>query len=420
MARRPSARSTQRAPIIPSSRCSGIARNRGKGAALRTGLEHAGESGFTHALLVDADGQHDPRAFPELLAAARAQPEALVLGVPVFGADAPKSRLRGRKLSIWCARLETLSRAIPDPLCGLRCVPLAPARALLAEQPCGDRMEFDPQFAVRMVWAGTPIASVPVRVHYPAGGVSHFHMLRDNARLTWMHTRLILGMLPRAPALLARRRAAPVAWYAKPERGARLALAFIVFVYRHVGRWLAEQLLHPIVAYFFLTDASARAASRAYLERLYAVAPEALGTAPTARHVHRHLLEFGFVTLDRIGFFVGRPDDFEMDLTGVEHALQPVREGQGVMVLGAHLGSFEAMRVLAGRSPVGVTVLMHEANARRIAGLVDALEATRSRAAGRVRILQVVPGSFDHLVAARRQVQAGWRRRGARRSPAAG
>ena len=80
--------------------------------------------------------------------------------------------------------------------------------------------------------------------------------------------------------------------------------------------------------------------------------------------------------------------------------------GRGILLLGAHVGSFEAMRLLAGYSPVGVTVLMHEANAARIAGLVDQLERLRPRA-GRVRIVEVVPGSFTHLLAARDQVAAG-------------
>ncbi len=375
------------------------ARNQGKGAALRTGIFAARDAGFTHALLVDADGQHDPGAWPALLAAARRQPNALVLAAPIFGADAPASRLRGRKLSVWCARLETLSRDISDPLCGLRCVPVAAAAALLARRSCGDRMEFDPEFAVRMAWEGTPIVNVPALVHYPKGGVSHFRLLRDNARISWMHTRLIAGMLLRAPRLLRRRRARTSAWWNKPERGARLGLRCVVLVYRLAGRWLAGALVHPVVAYFFATDAAARAASRSYLERV-------TGAPAPTRDVYRHFLEFGRATLDRLGFFLGSEGDFALEVDGIEHMRRFTQHGQGVVLLGAHVGSFEAMRLLAGQSPVGVTVLMHEANAARIASVVDQLERIRPRA-GRVRIAQVTPGSFSHLIAARKQVAAG-------------
>ncbi len=378
-------------------------RNRGKGAALRTGLTAAERAGFSHALLVDADGQHDPAAWPALLAAARAHPDALVLAAPLFGADAPASRLRGRKLSIWCAHLETLSRAIADPLCGLRCVPIAAANAVLARHPCGDRMEFDPELAVRMDWAGVPIVNVPARIDYPTGGVSHFRLLGDNARISWMHTRLIAGMLLRAPGLLWRRRqrreAARATWWSKPERGALLGMRIVVLAYRVAGRWLALLLLHPIVAYFFATDAASRRASRDYLARV-------LPRPPRTRDVYRHFLEFGRATLDRVGLFLSPEGDFALERDGMEAMWRFTRNGRGIVLLGAHVGSFEAMRLLAGFSPVGVTVLVHEANARRIAGLVESLERIRPRA-GRVRIVEVVPGSFSHLIAARQQVADG-------------
>jgi predicted LPLAT superfamily acyltransferase len=372
------------------------ARNCGKGAALRTGLFAAQEAGFTHALLVDADGQHDPAAWPALLSAARAQPDALVLAAPIFGEDAPASRLRGRKLSIACAHLETLSRAIADPLCGLRCVPVAAACALLAEHGCGDRMEFDPEFAVRMAWAGVPIVNVPARVDYPNGGVSHFRVVRDNARISWMHTRLIAGMLLRAPRLLGSGR---VRWETKPERGAALGLRLVVAAYRLAGRWLARALVQPVVAYFFATDAAGRRASRAYLARV-------LPHPPRTRDVYRHFLAFGHATLDRLGFYLGRERDFVLERDGMEAMWRFTRNGRGIVLLGAHIGSFEAMRLLAGESPVGVTVLMHEANARRIAGLIDSLERLRPRR-GRVRIVEVTPGSLAHVIAARKQVEAG-------------
>ena len=391
--------------------------NRGKGAALRSGVFAARDAGFTHALFVDADGQHDPEAWPALLAAARAQTQALVLAAPIFGADAPASRRWGRKLSVWCAHLETLSREIADPLCGLRCVPLAAAATLLTRNLCGDRMEFDPEFAVRMAWAGTRIVNVPARIHYPASGISHFRLLRDNARVSWMHTRLIAGMLRRAPQLLRKEGGSPRAiaqrrfaaggravrssgaWWSKPERGTVLGLRLLVLAHRVAGRWLAGALVHPIVAYFFATDATARAASRAYLTRVMA-------TPPRARDVHRHFLEFGRATLDRLGFFLGGETDFALEVGGLEHMRRFTHDGQGVVLLGAHIGSFEAMRLLAGYSPVGVTVLMHEANAARIASMVDRLERLRPRA-GRVRIAQVTPGSFSHLISARKQIDAG-------------
>jgi glycosyltransferase involved in cell wall biosynthesis len=185
-----------------------LPQNSGRGAALRHGYFLAARRGFTHAIQLDADGQHRPADVPLLLAAARARPDALVLGVPDFEGAMPLSRRYGRLLSSFWVWVETLSVAIRDPLCGLRCLPLASTVALLARSPLGDRMDFDPEIIVRLHWAGVPMVNVPVRVRYFADGVSHFRPLRDNALISWAHTRLVFGMLWRLPRLLARPRGA--------------------------------------------------------------------------------------------------------------------------------------------------------------------------------------------------------------------
>ena len=178
--------------------------NGGCGAALKTGYRLADQLGFTHVLQLDADGQHDPAAIPSLLSAARKNPEALVLGAPVFDRTAPWGRLLGRRISIACVWLETFSTAIRDPLCGLRCLPLEPTLRILRQSPCGDHMEFDPEIIVRLVWSGVPVINVGVNVRYFEDGVSHFAMVRDNARISWLHTRFIIRALSKLPAQIIR------------------------------------------------------------------------------------------------------------------------------------------------------------------------------------------------------------------------
>jgi glycosyltransferase involved in cell wall biosynthesis len=180
--------------------------NRGRGAALRHGYLTAAQRGFSHAVQLDADGQHCAADIPRLLAHARARPDALVLGRPHFDDSAPRARRYGRQLSRVWVHVETLSLAIGDPLCGFRCVPLEPVAHLLARWPLGDRMEFDPELAVRWVWQGWPVINVPTRVVYPPGGRSHFRLFEDNARITLTHTRLVFGMLPRLLRLRRRQR----------------------------------------------------------------------------------------------------------------------------------------------------------------------------------------------------------------------
>lgn len=178
--------------------------NGGKGAAVKDGLRWAAELGFSHALQVDADGQHDLERLPALLDEARAHPEAVVCAEPRFSADAPASRRRGRALTNFWIAVNTLSRSIPDGMCGLRAYPLAATLPLLGA--CGDRMDFDPELLVRLRWKGLALRFQPVAVRYPEGGRSGFRLVEDNALISWMHTRLFFGMLWRAPGLLLRRR----------------------------------------------------------------------------------------------------------------------------------------------------------------------------------------------------------------------
>jgi glycosyltransferase involved in cell wall biosynthesis len=193
------------AAAFPWVRVERRSRNGGRGAALRTGYRLAVRLGFTHAIQIDADGQHAAGDVPVFLEASRCHPDALVLGIPIFDRDTPRGRRYGDWISRFWVWLETCSLAIRDPLCGFRCVPLEATSRLLERVRCGDHMDFDPEIAVRLVWEGVPVVSVPTRIRYPADGISHFHMFRDNVRISWLHTRLFLGMFPRSPRLLARR-----------------------------------------------------------------------------------------------------------------------------------------------------------------------------------------------------------------------
>ena len=185
-----------------------LPRNVGKGAAVLHGITQAAAQGFTHALTMDSDGQHPAHLIPQFMAASQAQPAAMVLGVPVFAADAPRLRVNGRKVSNGWADLETLWAGIGDSLFGFRVYPIGPLREVMAGQRWMRRFDFDPEAVVRMCWRGVKPINLPATVRYfrpDEGGVSHFNYLRDNLLLSWMHGRLLLGFVLRLPMLLARR-----------------------------------------------------------------------------------------------------------------------------------------------------------------------------------------------------------------------
>jgi glycosyltransferase involved in cell wall biosynthesis len=182
--------------------------NQGKGGAVMAGLRQAQAIGWTHALQIDADGQHETGDVPAFAAQARAHPGHFVCGCPVYDASVPKGRLYGRYSTHVWVWINTLSMAVRDSMCGFRVYPLAPTVALLERARIGRRMDFDVEIAVRLVWAGVPVLNQPTRVRYPEDGVSHFRVWRDNLLISAMHTRLFFGMLWRAPLLLWRRWAA--------------------------------------------------------------------------------------------------------------------------------------------------------------------------------------------------------------------
>lgn len=169
-------------------------RNGGKGAAVKTGLHWARDHGFDYALQIDADLQHDPDDIPALVAAiarSTARPEGtLVLAQPRFDASAPRGRLLARQITVFWAMIETLGRRVGDPLCGFRVYPVATA---LRVAPRANAMDFDPEIAVRLVWAGVDVVHVPTPVIYrsaEAGGVSHYRKVTDTLLIAAAHVRL--------------------------------------------------------------------------------------------------------------------------------------------------------------------------------------------------------------------------------------
>lgn len=182
--------------------------NRGKGAALLHGLAQAESQGFTHALAMDADGQHPADLIPAFMQASRQRPETMVLGRPIFDASAPLLRVRGRKVSNAWTNLETLGAGVADSLYGFRVYPIAALVRVMAGQHWMRRFDFDTEAVVRLAWRGVKPVNLDAPVKYltaAEGGVSHFRYGRDNVLLTWMHTRLMVGFLLRLPLLAWRR-----------------------------------------------------------------------------------------------------------------------------------------------------------------------------------------------------------------------
>jgi glycosyltransferase involved in cell wall biosynthesis len=192
----------------PELRLIVLPQNQGKGAAVLTALAAAQVAGYTHALTMDSDGQHPAALIGRFMETSLTHIDAMVLGQPVFDASAPLLRVRGRRISNAWTNLETLGAGIADSLYGFRVYPIAELITVMRHQPWMRRFDFDTEAVVRLAWMGVAPINLPAPVKYltaEEGGVSHFNYLRDNALLTWMHTRLVLEFVLRLPMLLLQR-----------------------------------------------------------------------------------------------------------------------------------------------------------------------------------------------------------------------
>ena len=182
-----------------------LPRNAGKGAAVKAGFQALFDKGYSHAVQIDADGQHDISDLPEFLLQGEKYPHSLICGYPQFDENVPRMRFYFRYLTHVWVWINTLSFSIRDSMCGFRVYPLSAVMALIEKDDCGNRMAFDTEVIVRWSWRGGKIVSLPTRVGYPLDGVSHFLAWKDNLLITQMHTRLFFGMLRRLPQILGQR-----------------------------------------------------------------------------------------------------------------------------------------------------------------------------------------------------------------------
>ncbi|MBJ7222264.1 MULTISPECIES: glycosyltransferase family 2 protein [unclassified Brenneria] len=359
------ARENQRVTLVR------LAQNSGKGAAVICGLEAAAQAGYSHGLQVDADGQHRIEDAPRLLAEAKRFPDCLISGRPVYDASVPKSRLYGRYVTHVWVWIETLSFSLKDSMCGFRVYPLEATLALTAQHTVGRRMDFDTEIMVRLYWAGTPSRFIDTEVVYPHNGLSHFDALRDNLRISWMHTRLFFGMLPRIPWLLKQRREAH--WSGVEERKGLLGMRFMLAVYQRLGRGVFTLLLWPVIAFYWLTGGSQRKASQAWLRQIIDYARRHRISLPLPLNSYRHFLRFGQSMLDKVASWRGELH-WGTDIDFAPGAREVIEQGRprGQLILASHLGDIEVCRALAQQvSGLVINALVFTDNAQRFKQVLE-------------------------------------------------
>ncbi|OCG62008.1 glycosyltransferase family 2 protein [Gilliamella sp. GillExp13] len=343
--------------------------NQGKGTAVMTGLEYAFNQGFTHAIQIDADGQHDSQFVKQLLKQSQLNPDALISGNPVYDNSVPKHRLIARYITHFWVWIETLSFSIQDSMCGFRIYPLQQTVGLTKRCKIGKRMDFDTDIMVRLYWQGTPSIFVPTHVTYPKDGVSHFHTFKDNVRISWMHTRLFFGMIPRIPLLLKRNKYKAKGqkhWSQIPERKGLLGIRFILKLYQIFGRKFAKLVMFPIITYFWLTGKTQRQASKSYLEKIKNYYDQIPYVEKNHLTSFRHFQRFGESLLDKIASWQGDIKLNQLYFSNNQECLDIISDKRGIILICSHLGDIEMCRALAELSHnIKINALVLKKNAMR-------------------------------------------------------
>jgi predicted LPLAT superfamily acyltransferase len=185
-----------------------------------------------------------------------------------------------------------------------------------------------------------------------------------------------------------------VNWRSVPEAGTVLGLRIIAGALRLFGRGFTAFLLWFICWYYLAFNRTARAASRELFTRL--------GQPASWHRMHAHLWQFARVATDRLLFLTGRTESLVIRRTGHEHVMALKEKRRGAMLVGAHLGSFEAMRTLAGQYDVPLTVIADFRNARKVNALLQHFAPGL-----RVRLLELDPGDPTGVLAAKDAIDRG-------------
>ncbi|GAD32011.1 conserved hypothetical protein [Photobacterium leiognathi lrivu.4.1] len=380
-----------------------LPKNQGKGGAVIAGIKQADLLGFSHALQIDADGQHDLAALPKLLEESQAHPEALISGQPIYDDSVPKSRLYGRYATHIWVWIETLSFNIKDSMCGFRSYPIRPIVNVINHNQLGLRMDFDTEIMVRFYWDDGDIRFIDTKVIYPEDGISHFDALWDNVKISWMHTKLFFGMLPRIPKLIKRKSTDQQHWSSHAERGTILGIKTLLAVYSLLGRKAFNILLKVVMGYYYLTGKKVRKASEDYLEQLESYASDNQLALPAKLNSYDHLLSFGHTMLDKLVAWQGDYSENNLTIHGDEHFNELAKRQQGIVVLGSHLGNLELCRALSSRHPdIKINALVFTEHAERFNAVLKAINPDSD-----LNLIQVNELGADTAIMLQQKVEQG-------------
>ena len=360
------------------------AQNGGKGIAMKDGFKFALERGFSHVLQIDADFQHDAALIGEFLRESEAHPQSIVCANPIYGEDAPKSRVHGRKITNFWVAINTLSLGIKDAMCGFRVYPLELLKKAAAKSKT-NRMEFDIEILVNAARQGVDMRWIDTYVRYEKGGVSHFKMLRDNALISLMHAKcffslpkFMLSKIWRACELNSSEKnvtstqisvepqenAEQNLWWKKQERGGAFFLRLSLFLSQILPEFALKLIVKIVVWFYYIFSKNERKNIAEFRRNLsvFAGSQTLKGTS-----VFSHFEAFGVAICDKFRVWKGKIKDSELEIIDLERIKSELIGAQkGQILLTAHLGNVEICKALAARvKGFRMVILTYDENSRK-------------------------------------------------------
>ena len=360
------------------------AQNGGKGIAMKDGFKFALERGFSHVLQIDADFQHDAALVGEFLKQSEAYPQSIVCANPIYGEDAPRSRVYGRKITNFWVAINTLSLGVKDAMCGFRVYPLEQLKKAAAKSKT-NRMEFDIEILVNAVRQGISVRWIDTNVRYENGGVSHFKMLRDNALISLMHAKCFfslpkfaLGKIWRACGLNFGEKNAANAqisveaqesteqnlWWKRQERGGVFFLRLSLFLSQILPEFALKLIVKIVVWFYYIFSKNERENIAEFRQNL----SEFAGAQTLKKtSVFSHFEAFGGAICDKFRVWKGKIKDDELEIIDLERIKSELIGAQkGQILLTAHLGNVEICKALAARvKGFRMVILTYDENSRK-------------------------------------------------------
>ena len=380
------------------------AQNGGKGIAMKDGFKFALNRGFSHVLQIDADFQHDAALIGEFLRQSQAHPQSIVCANPIYGEDAPKSRVYGRKITNFWVAINTLSLGVKDAMCGFRVYPLEQLKKAAAKSKT-NRMEFDIEILVNVVRQGINVRWIDTYVRYEKGGVSHFKMLRDNALISLMHAKCFfslpkfaLGKIWRACGVNSSEKrgtstqisvepqenAEQNVWWKKQERGGAFFLRLSLFLAQILPEFALKLIVKIVVWFYYIFSKNERENIAAFRRNLskFAGSQTLKGTS-----VFSHFEAFGGAICDKFRVWKGKIKDDELEIIDLERIKSELIGAQkGQILLTAHLGNVEICKALAARvEGFRMVILTYDENSRKFNEVLREI----SKNGGSVRMMAV-------------------------------